>query len=509
MPRALISVSDKAGIVDFAKNLTDMGWEIISTGGTAAALREANLNVIGIESVTGFPEVMDGRVKTLHPAVHGGLLARRDTDSHMAALEEHGFEPIDLVAVNLYPFKQTVARPNVTREAAIEQIDIGGPSMLRSAAKNHASVTVVVDPADYDVVIEQLKTGAVNNELRKSLAKKVFQHTAEYDATIAAYLSRSEGEFPEVLDVRLDKQQSLRYGENPDQSAALYVVPGAPGIGDLRQLHGKELSYNNLLDVDGALLAISPWRDRVACAVIKHTTPCGLALSDSAAEAFTRARATDPTSAFGSVVSLNTACDLSAAEVMSDLFMEVIIAPRFNPDALEVLQKKKNLRIIEYPVGQGTDQFDMKSLAGAVLLQKRFEFDPDETNWQVATKRGPSDQEWADLRFAWAAVATVKSNAILLAKNNAAIGIGAGQMSRVDASHLAAHKANAAGHDTKGAALASDAFFPFADGIEEAAKVGVTAIIQPGGSVRDAEVIETADAHGIAMVMTGKRQFRH
>lgn len=509
MPRALISVSDKTGIVEFATSLTALGWEVVSTGGTARVLEEAGVAVTGIEEVTGFPEIMDGRVKTLHPAVHGALLARRDLESHMEALQEHGIQPIDLVAVNLYPFKQTIAREGVTLSEAIEQIDIGGPSMLRSAAKNHDSVTVIVDPSDYDAVIWQLKNGGMEDGFGKTLATKVFQHTAGYDATIAAYLGGSEEDFPTALSICAERKQSLRYGENPAQGAALYVLPGMPGIGDLRQLHGKELSYNNLLDVDGALLALAPWKDRIACAVIKHTTPCGLAVAESACEAFCSARATDPTSAFGSVVSLTTACDLSTAQAMSDLFMEVVIAPSFDPDALEVLQKKKNLRIIEYPVGRSTDQVDFRSVAGAILAQQRFQFDPDESGWKVVTDRTPTETEWADLRFAWAAVAAVKSNAILLARNNAAIGIGAGQMSRVDASHLAAHKAQLAGHDTRGSALASDAFFPFPDGVEEAAKVGVTTIIQPGGSIRDSEVIGAANAHRIAMVMTGKRQFRH
>lgn len=509
MPRALISVSDKTGIVQFAASLTALGWEVISTGGTARALEEAGVAVTRIEEVTGFPEIMDGRVKTLHPAVHAGLLARRDLESHMEALKEHGIQPIDLVAVNLYPFEQTITREGVTLSEAIEQIDIGGPSMLRSAAKNHDSVTVIVDPSDYDAVISQLENGDLEEGFGKNLATKVFQHTAAYDAAIAAYLGGVDEEFPQVLNVHAVRKQNLRYGENPDQGAALYVIPGAAGIGDLRQLHGKQLSYNNLLDVDGALLALAPWKDRIACVVIKHTTPCGLAVADSASEAFRKARATDPMSAFGSVVSLNTTCDLATAEAMSDLFMEVVIAPGFETDSLEVLRKKKNLRIIEYPAGQLTKQVDFKSLAGAILTQQRFQFDPDESDWKVATDRNPTEAEWADLRFAWAGVAAVKSNAILLARNNAAIGIGAGQMSRVDASHLAAHKAELAGHDTSGAALASDAFFPFADGVEEAAKVGVTAIIQPGGSIRDSEVIDAANALGIAMVMTGKRQFRH
>ncbi|MFQ5550793.1 MAG: bifunctional phosphoribosylaminoimidazolecarboxamide formyltransferase/IMP cyclohydrolase, partial [Gemmatimonadales bacterium] len=445
MPRALISVSDKAGIVEFATALSGMDWEIISTGGTAKALANGGIAVVPIETVTGFPEIMDGRVKTLHPAVHGGLLARRDKSEHMEALASLGFAPIDLVAVNLYPFKETIARDGVTFAEAIENIDIGGPSMLRSAAKNHQSVAVVVDPSDYDRVLAALEEGGISAGFRRELATKVFQHTAAYDSAIASYLEGRSSDLGPVLQMSLERAQALRYGENPDQRAALYVSSPGSGIAKMKQLHGKELSFNNLIDIDGAVMAIAPWPDQTACAVIKHTTPCGIAVGPTPAEAFRRARATDPTSAFGSVVSVNSAIDRETAEAMSDLFMEVVVAPVFNPDALEVLKKKKNLRIIEYPVGQAWAGLDVKALAGGLLIQDRFQYDGDESSWEVITERKPSDEEWADLRFAWAAVATVKSNAILLAKHQAAIGIGAGQMSRVDASFLAAHKALEAG----------------------------------------------------------------
>ncbi len=458
--RALLSVSDKRGVVEFARELVALGCEIVSTGGTADTLRKAGVPVLPIEQVTGFPEMMDGRVKTLHPKVHGGLLARRGHAGDRAALQQHGITPIDLVAVNLYPFRDTIARPGVTFEQAIEQIDIGGPSMLRSAAKNHHDVIVVVDPDDYPVVIAALKSGGtapgvgpgltnVSPELRRELAAKVFAHTAAYDAAIHGYLVRDRPGWPERITLALERRQELRYGENPHQAAALYAVD-EPGIRDLEQLHGKELSFNNLLDVDAALAAVAPWSgsDRAACAIIKHTTPCGIALGQVPAEAYERALATDRTSAFGSVIAFNAGLDRAAAEAMRELFVEVVVAPAFRDDALNVLRDKKNVRVI-------------------------------------------------------------RLNAILLAKREAAIGIGAGQMSRVDASFLAVHKARQQGHDPAGAVLASDAFFPFPDGVEEAARAGVRAIIQPGGSVKDAEVIAAADRHSLAMVMTGVRQFRH
>ncbi len=506
-------MSDKRGIVDFARQLVGLGWEIVSTGGTAEALRREQVPVIGIEDVTGFPEMMDGRVKTLHPKVHGGLLGRRDNPHDLAAMRQHDITPIDLVAVNLYPFRETVAKPQTTFAQAIEHIDIGGPSMLRSAAKNHAQVIVVVDPDDYASVIEDLKAGEVGEDRRRALATKVFAHTAAYDAAILAYLSRTSESLPSTNVQILYQQQLLRYGENPHQRAALYGTD-EPGIRDLKQLHGKELSFNNLLDVDAAVMAIAPWQTkdaRVACVIIKHTTPCGIALGRNAADAYARALATDRTSAFGSVIAFNTVVDRAAAEAMRDLFVEVVVAPRVDAAALAVFQEKKNLRVVELPKFADEPTLDYKRVRGGFLVQDRFRYSAvaDESGWKVATGRPPTDAQWNDLRFAWAAAGSIKSNAIILVKDEAAIGIGAGQMSRVDSSFLAVHKARQQGHDPRGAVLASDAFFPFRDGVDEAAAAGVAAIIQPGGSVKDAEVIAAADEHDLAMILTGMRQFRH
>jgi len=510
MPRALLSVSDKRGVAQFAKGLVGLGWEIVSTGGTSHVLTQAGVSVVPVETVTGFPEILDGRVKTLHPAVHGGLLARRDVPAHMRELETRGFPAIDLVAVNLYPFQETVGRPDVKFEEAIEQIDIGGPSMLRSAAKNHPSVLPVVDPNDYGRVLAALADPALlTTEFRRELATKVFAHTGAYDAAIAQFLGKDEAELPTLLGFALQRAQVLRYGENPFQRAALYTSGEGRGFDLLRQLHGKELSFNNLLDVEAATSAVAPWPDRPVCAVIKHTTPCGIALGTSPQDAYVRALATDPKSAFGSVVAFNTIVDASAAEAMRDLFVEVVVAPRFHDSALEVFQRKKNLRVVEMPLPDQRPALDYKRVRGGFLVQDRFTVSTDESDWKVVTARKPNDAEWRDLRFAWSAVANVKSNAILLAREEAAIGIGAGQMSRVDAAFLAVHKARDAGHDPAGAVLASDAFFPFADGIEQAAAAGITAVIEPGGSVRDEEVIAAANAHRIAMVFTGRRQFRH
>ena len=513
MSRALISVSDKRGVVQLAKDLVGLGWEIISTGGTAEALKREGIAVIPIDQVTGFPEMMDGRVKTLHPKVHGGLLGKRDNPSHLSAMKQHGITPIDLVAVNLYPFRETVAKPSTTFDQAIEQIDIGGPSMLRSAAKNHADVIVIVDPDDYPSIVTRLKNGGVAPNERQALAAKVFAHTAAYDAAILGYLSRSQESLPPVLSVVMRRQQPLRYGENPHQRAALYGTD-EPGIRDMHQLHGKELSFNNLLDIDAAVMAIAPWHNtssRAACVIIKHTTPCGIALGRNATDAYQRALATDPTSAFGSVIAFNTVVDRAAAEAMRELFVEVVVAPRVDADALTVFQEKKNVRVVELPRPANDATLDFKRVRGGFLVQDRFRFSDvaDESTWRIATTRRPTDPQWNDLRFAWAAVGSIKSNAIVLVRDEAAIGIGAGQMSRVDSSFLAAHKAKQQGHDTHGAVLASDAFFPFRDGVEEAAAAGVTAIIQPGGSVRDTEVIAAADEHDLAMILTGMRQFRH
>ncbi len=509
MPRALISVSDKRGVVQFARGLIDIGWDIISTGGTKQLLVDSGLAVTAVDTVTGFPEMLDGRVKTLHPLIHGAILARRDTPQHMTTLEEQSITPIDLVVVNLYPFRATIAKADVDFDDAIENIDIGGPSLLRSAAKNHQWVLPVVDPTDYETVLEQLKTGAISQKFRRDMAAKVFSHTSEYDATIARYLPIEEEGLPRLLGGTFERQLMLRYGENPSQRAALYVTEEPRGIRDMKQLHGKELSYNNILDLDSAVTAASLWSARQACAVIKHTSPCGIALGNSAADAFTKALATDPVSAFGGVVAYNTVVDEEAAEAMLELFLEVVAAPSFHDQALAVLRSKRNLRLVEIPTNRGERGLETKYVRGGFLVQDRFQFDSDENKWRVATNRPPTEQEWIDLRFAWTASAPVKSNAIVIVKNEAAIGIGGGLTSRVDAAFLAAHKATQLGHDTTGSVLASDGFFPFPDGIEEAAKVGVTAIIQPGGSIRDEEVIAAADKHDIAMVLTGTRQFRH
>jgi phosphoribosylaminoimidazolecarboxamide formyltransferase / IMP cyclohydrolase len=509
MPRALISVSDKRGIVAFAQGLAQLGWEIISTGGTAATLRAAGIAVTTVDVVTGFPELLDGRVKTLHPAIHGALLARRDRPEHVSAMQQHGIVPIDLVAVNLYPFQMTISTPGVSFDDAVENIDIGGPSMLRSAAKNHEFVLPVVDPTDYPQVLELLRAGGLTAELRREFAAKVFAHTADYDAAIAGFLTPTEDGLPRRLGIAMERVQTLRYGENPGQRAALYVTEEPRGMRDLTQRQGKELSFNNLLDLDAAMWAVACWSSRPACSVIKHTTPCGIAVAASASEAFRKARGTDPVSAFGSVVAFNTVVDRATAEAMRDLFVEVVVAPSFHDEALAVFAAKKALRVVELPVSRGSGSLDLKRVRGGFLVQDQFQIDPSDHDWKVATDRHPTEREWNDLRFAWPAVASIKSNAILLARDEAAIGIGAGQMSRVDSAFLAVHKARQQGHDPAGSVLASDGFFPFADGVEQAAAAGVTAIIQPGGSIRDDEVVEAANRHGIAMVMTGHRQFRH
>jgi phosphoribosylaminoimidazolecarboxamide formyltransferase/IMP cyclohydrolase len=510
MPVALLSVSDKDGLVDFARGLAALGWDLISTGGTARALREAGVSVREVSDVTRFPEMLDGRVKTLHPAVHGGLLARRDLPDHMGALAEHGIAPIDLVAVNLYPFRETAARRDVAAEDVIEQIDIGGPSMLRSAAKNFAAVTVVVEPADYGRVLAAFQAGDDDLDLRRLLAGKAFAHTAAYDAAISAWVAQQRGEFfPDRVTVAVERQQTLRYGENPDQRAAFYVDRPGAGLAALVQRGGKELSFNNLLDLEGALLATEPFGADPCCAIVKHTTPCGLATGPTALEAYRKALATDPVSAFGSVIAFTVPVDDEAAEAVSSLFVECIVAPAFSGDAIEILGRKKNLRVLEGRADWPRHALDLKRVRGGLLVQERAATVIDEDGWQVATLRQPSAEERRDLLFAWRAVAAVKSNAIVLARDGATIGIGAGQMSRVDASFLAVHKARVAGLETRGTVMGSDAFFPFRDGVDQAAEAGVRAIIQPGGSVRDPEVVAAANDHGMAMVVTGRRQFRH
>jgi phosphoribosylaminoimidazolecarboxamide formyltransferase/IMP cyclohydrolase len=519
MPRALLSVSDKTGVVELARALLERGWTLLSTGGTARALHDAGLPVTEVAAVTGHPEMMDGRVKTLHPAIHAGLLARRAHPGDVEQMRAQGYAPIDLVAVNLYPFRETVARTGVTVADAIENIDIGGPSMLRSAAKNHERVWVVVDPADYGRVLAGLDAAEADAAaLRRELAVKVFAHTSAYDGAIAAYLggvgkeAAAEPALPDALEPRLRKVQDLRYGENPDQRAAFYRDEAAgDGLPAMRQLGGKELSFNNLIDVDAALLAVSAWEGSglAACAIVKHTTPCGLAVGADAAEAYRKALATDPTSAFGSVIAFNVAVTEEAAVLLRPNFVEAIVAPSFAEPALRLLAEKKNLRLIELPASAGDGGLDYKRVRGGFVVQERMPMRFGEDGWRVVTRRQPAAGEMDDLRFAWRAVASVKSNAILLARGGMALGIGAGQMSRVDSSRIAVMKARDNGFDLAGAALASDAFFPFRDGVDAAAEAGVRAIIQPGGSVRDPEVIAAADEHGIAMVFTGRRLFRH
>ena len=510
MPRALLSVSDKSGLVSFARGLAGLGYELVSTGGTAKTLRDAQLPCRDISEITAFPEMLDGRVKTLHPAVHGGLLARRDLPGHLAAIAEHGIGLIDLVCVNLYPFRETARKAGVAPDDVIEQIDIGGPSMLRSAAKNFAAVTVVVDPSDYGRVLAALAPGAGDAAgLRRELAAKVYAHTAAYDAAIAAWFATQAGDpFPERVTLAFDRRQSLRYGENPGQRAAFYVEEPGAGLAALSQRGGKELSFNNLLDLEGALLALDAFGDDCACAIVKHTTPCGLATGTDAADAYRKALACDPVSAFGSVIAFSTPVDDAAARLVAALFVECVVAPSFSEEAIETLAAKKNLRVLVGTPGPFAAT-DFKRVRGGLLVQERPSPRLDDAGWQVVSRRQPTSAERTDLLFAWRAVASVKSNAIVLARAGATIGIGAGQMSRVDASFVAVHKARAAGHDAVGCALGSDAFFPFRDGIDQAATAGVSAIVQPGGSVRDAEVIAAADEHGMVMVFTGRRMFRH
>jgi phosphoribosylaminoimidazolecarboxamide formyltransferase / IMP cyclohydrolase len=476
-----------------------------------------------VAEVTGHPEMMDGRVKTLHPAVHAGILARRDVATDMAALGQHGYAGIDMVVVNLYPFHEAVAAGSELGRA-MDKVDIGGPTMLRAAAKNHASVLAVVDPADYGEIIHSLRGGGADAALQRRLAAKVFAHTARYDAAIAAYFQRfaadadSAGSDKAGLDAAMQLQlrqvQGLRYGENPDQPAAFYAEADAPpgSLPSMRQLHGKELSFNNLLDVDAASVAISAWAgdDVAACVIIKHTTPCGVAVAGTAAEAWQRALACDPVSAFGGIVAFNRTVDETTAAALADIFLEIIVAPAFAAAALDVLGRKKNLRLIELPAQRpGSDELDYKRVRGGFLVQARMSMDFHESDWRVVTSRQPTDDEMQDLRFAWRACASVKSNAIVIARDGRTLGIGAGQMSRVDSSRVAVMKAADQGADIRGAALASDAFFPFRDGVDAAAAAGVGCIIQPGGSVRDEEVVAAADEHGMAMVFTGRRVFRH
>ena len=512
--RAIISVSDKTGIPELGRRLAKLGAEILSTGGTAKALREAGVPVVEVGQYTGAPEILDGRVKTLHPKVAGGMLGR-PTDEHRKQMSEHGIPPIDLVVVNLYPFKQTVAK-GAPFEEIIENIDIGGPTMIRAAAKNHERATVLVDPADYAQVCDELEQrGAVSADVRFRLACKAFAHTAAYDGAIAGYLGRVENphtqpsEFPKTLHPELHLHSVLRYGENPHQTAAFYGWPDTPGpsLAKAEVLGGKELSYNNLLDLDGAFKLCLEFSDPAAV-IVKHTNPCGTAVSsDGVLEAYKRARETDPVSAFGGIVAINRAVDAALAKEMTDTFLECIIAPEFSDDALALLRAKKNLRVLRLPFAPlPAGGWDCRTVAGGMLVQSRDVQTSAAAAGRVVTKRAPTPQELADLDFAWRVTKHVKSNAIVFAGQGRTVGVGAGQMSRVDSVKLAITKARL---PLTGTVIGSDAFFPFRDGVDEAAVVGITAIIQPGGSVRDQEVIEACDQNGIAMVFAGERHFRH
>ncbi|HTQ69149.1 MAG TPA: bifunctional phosphoribosylaminoimidazolecarboxamide formyltransferase/IMP cyclohydrolase [Solirubrobacteraceae bacterium] len=515
--RALLSVSDKTGVLDFARGLQELGVELVSTGGTARELGRAGIPARPIEDFTGFPEIMDGRVKTLHPRLYAGLLARRDEDSHLRAAEEQGIEPVDLVCVNLYPFEQTLARGDASEREIIENIDIGGPTMIRAAAKNSAFAAVVVDPDDYPAVLRELRDsgGRLSSGTRRELARKAFATTARYDAAISSWFSRSgeQGEgFPQRWSESYEKVLELRYGENPHQQGAFYSrAGGGPHLLDgVTQLHGKELSFNNLLDLSSARELVEEFADP-ACAIVKHNNPCGCAVADSAAEAYARAFACDPQSAYGGVIAMNRPIDGAAAEKLSGQFIEVLLAPSFEAPALEILQQKKNVRLLELGAWPArTERVEGRAVLGGQLVQSRDEV--GETREQMNTITGvePTDEQWQDLLFAWQVCRHVRSNAIVIARDRATIGIGAGQMSRVDAVRIAIDKARAFQPQLlAGSSLASDAYFPFADGPELALGAGVAAIIQPGGSVRDAEVIAAVDAAGAAMVATGIRHFRH
>ncbi len=515
--RAIISVSDKSGIVPFAKDLSQLGVEILSTGGTAKTLREQGIPVIDISEYTGFPEMLDGRVKTLHPKVHGGLLGQRSKAEHVKKMKEHGILPIDLVAVNLYPFEATVAKENCTLDDAIENIDIGGPTMLRSSAKNYPDVTVVVDPADYSPVLSELKErGEISIETNFRLAKKVFQHTARYDGAISNYLGQIEGgkracEFPETFTFQVRKAQELRYGENPHQKAAFYREHSVaePSVSNAVQVHGKELSYNNILDTDSAFETVKEFEE-TAAVIIKHSNPCGAAISTSGlVDAYRKARDCDPVSAFGGVVGFNRSVDEATAKEMVQIFLEVVIAPGFDPKALEILKTRKDLRILQappLPSSYARGGLDLRKVVGGLLLQDRDLGRVPVDQWKVVTRRRPTEEERRAMAFGWKVAKHVKSNAIVLVREDRTVGIGAGQMSRVDSTRLAVMKAQSS---TKGTVLASDAMFPFRDGVDTGAEAGAVAIIQPGGSIRDDEVIAAADEYNIAMVFTGMRHFRH
>jgi phosphoribosylaminoimidazolecarboxamide formyltransferase / IMP cyclohydrolase len=515
--KALISVSDKTGAVEFSRALHAFGIDILSTGGTARLLRDANVPVVEIGDYTGFPEMLDGRVKTLHPKVHAGILARRDLPEHMHALTRADIPAIDLVVVNLYPFVQAIAKPGCTLEEAIENIDIGGPTMVRAAAKNWQHVAVVTDPADYPALIAEMGSanGAISVETRYRLARKAFSHTAAYDGAISNYLTATDvsgarSAFPEQINMSFAKIQDLRYGENPHQQAAFYrdLRPVAGAISNYRQLQGKELSYNNIADADAAWECVKTFAEP-ACVIVKHANPCGVAVAADTAQAYRRAFKTDPTSAFGGIIAFNREIDLETAEAVSQQFVEVLIAPGFAADAAAALARKSNVRVLEVPIGNDANPYDSKRIGGGLLVQAPDAMNVQISGMRIVTRKQPSAEQLSDLLFAWRVAKFVKSNAIVFCGDRMTLGVGAGQMSRIDSARIASIKAGNAGLSLQGSVVASDAFFPFRDGVDAVAKAGATAIIQPGGSVRDEEVIAAADEHGVAMVLTGVRHFRH
>lgn len=510
--RALLSVSDKTNLLDFAQGLHDLGVQLVSTGGTFRSLQDAGLPAVEVSSVTEFPEMMDGRVKTLHPKIHGGILGRRDQDQ--AVMAEHGIEAIDLVCVNLYPFKETIANPDKTHEDAIENIDIGGPAMVRSAAKNHQFVGIVTSPLQYQTVLSELQAGGLSFETRKQLAKAAFQHTAEYDGAIANYLGRDNeaAQYPEKLFMHFERDSVLRYGENPHQSAAFYRDPSVSGssVGTSQQLAGKALSFNNIADTDAALECVRQF-EAPACVIVKHANPCGVAVEGSILEAYEKAFETDPTSAFGGIIAFNRPLDAKTADrILERQFVEVIIAPGVEPGVVELFEKKPSVRLLTVgSLEQTPAQSDYRRVQGGLLIQDTDTGSRIESELTCVTDTKPTAPQMADLLFAWKVAKFVKSNAIIYAKNNQTIGVGAGQMSRVYSARIAAIKAQDANLEVAGSVMASDAFFPFRDGIDAAAEAGIAAVIQPGGSIRDDEVIAAANEHGIAMVFTGMRHFRH
>lgn len=516
MKQALLSVSDKSGIVELARGLAALQYTLLSTGGTARLLQEQGIPVTEVSQYTGFPEMLDGRVKTLHPKIHGGILGRRDLSTHVAAMQQAGIGPIDLVVVNLYPFAQTVAKAGCTLEEAIENIDIGGPTMVRAAAKNYAHVAVLTDPADYTQVLGELRAqGGTTLQTRFALARKAFSHTAAYDGAISNYLTARDAAaqaqpYPDQINFSLAKVQDLRYGENPHQSAAFYrdLQPVAGGLSSYHQLQGKELSYNNLADSDAAWECVKTF-DEAACVIIKHANPCGVAVAATAEAAYRRALATDPTSAFGGIIAFNREVDEACARAVTGQFVEVLIAPAYSPAALTVLSGKTNVRVLRIPLEQGVNTWDTKRVGGGLLVQSPDARNVSAAELKVVTRVQPETAQLRDLLFAWRVAKFVKSNAIVFCADGQTIGVGAGQMSRVDSARIAAIKAENAGLSMAGTVVASDAFFPFRDGVDVVARAGARAIIQPGGSLRDEEVIAAANEHGIAMVFTGVRHFRH